>query len=65
MSKVGMVMHDFNLSTQEAETGRSLSSSSAWFTEGVPRVPREGTLPGVPIARATQRYLIGWLFVCQ
>jgi hypothetical protein len=35
--KPGMVAHDFNPSTWEAEAGRFLSSRPAWSTECVPR----------------------------
>ena len=34
-----MVVHTFNPSTWEAGAGRSLSSSPAWSTEGVPGKP--------------------------
>ena len=36
----GMVMHTFNPSTQEAESGKSLSSRPAWSTEPVPGTAR-------------------------
>ena len=36
---LGMVVHTFNPSTQEAEAGRFLSSWPAWSTEWVPRQP--------------------------
>jgi hypothetical protein len=32
-NKPGMVVHSFNLSTQEAEAGRFLSSRPAWSTK--------------------------------
>jgi hypothetical protein len=35
----GQVEHSFNLSTQETEEGRPLSSRPAWSTEGVPGQP--------------------------
>jgi hypothetical protein len=34
-----VVVHAFNLSTQEAETGRSLSSRPTWSKGQVPRQP--------------------------
>ena len=37
--QVSVVAHPFNLSTQETEPGRSLSSRSAWTTEQVPGQP--------------------------
>ena len=40
-SLLPMVVHTFNLRTQEAEAGRSLSSRSAWPTEQVPGLHRE------------------------
>jgi hypothetical protein len=38
-TKSGMVLHSFNPSTQEMETGRSLSSRSACSTKWVPEQP--------------------------
>jgi hypothetical protein len=35
----GVVVHAFNSSTREAEAGGSLSSRTAWSTEGVPGQP--------------------------
>jgi hypothetical protein len=34
-----VVVHTFNLSTQEAEAGQSLNSSPAWSTDQVPGWP--------------------------
>jgi hypothetical protein len=36
---LAVVAHTFNLSTQEAEAGESLSSRPAWSTESVSRQP--------------------------
>jgi hypothetical protein len=35
-TSLAVVVHTFNLSTWEAETGRSLSSKTAWSTDQVP-----------------------------
>jgi hypothetical protein len=37
--QLGVVVHTFNPSTQEAEAGRFLSSRPAWSTKGVPGQP--------------------------
>ena len=38
--ELGLVVHTFNPSTQEAETDAALSLRLVWATEGVPGQPR-------------------------
>jgi len=41
VSKLGVVVHTFNVSTGKAEAGRSLGERIAWFTKQVPGQPGE------------------------
>ena len=60
IGKPGMVLHAFNPSTREAESGRFLSSRTAWSTEWVPEQPglRRETLSRKTKQNKTNRELL-------